>query len=103
MPTLQTSEHKMSTVVTTKDNLNALPIADGQTVYEKDNGQAYFDWGGTRISLSSVVFIDPVSGDFPEVGRDGVIYVRNGKLYKYDTTLQSYNELAKDSFVWGTF
>ena len=103
MPSLQNSEYQFSTVVTTKENIGELPITSGQHVYEKTNGHSYFDWDGTRIDLSSVVVIDSTAEDFPVTGREDVIYIKNGKLYMYDSTLKSYNELAKNSFVWGTF
>lgn len=85
MPTLQPTSTPQTMVITTKANLEQLPIVDGQYVHVKDNGKQYFDWDGARIDFNDIR--DITSAEKATVQSDPNCI---GKLYFITDT----NELA---------
>ena len=88
MPTLQTSNTPQTMVITTKDNLNQLPIVNGQYIHTKDNGKQYLDWDDTRIDFNEIKDITSAEKQTIQSDSNNI-----GKLYFITDTneLASYN------------
>lgn len=51
----------------------------------------------------NVVFA-PSPLELPSIGgKENVLYIADKKLYIYNKELSSFEEIAKDNFVWGSF
>lgn len=69
---------------TTKQNLNSLPIVNGQLIAVSDRDEYYYDLGSERRSVSGVV----VRSSLPATGQTNKLYIVSDnneiRLYTYD-------------------